>query len=75
MTETDLRVLKAFGARLRAARLKKNLSQEGLADLAGLDRTYIGGIERGERNLSLLNITKIAASLEMPPADLLEGLE
>lgn len=73
MNDIDIQVLKAFGAQVRAARLKKCLSQESLADLAGLDRTYIGGVERGERNLSLLNITKIAAALEISPSDLLEG--
>lgn len=55
-----------FGARIRYLRLKAGLSQEVLADLCGLDRTYIGGIERGERNPSLINIGKIAAALRVP---------
>ena len=52
-----------FGRRLRELRTKKGLSQEALALDCGLDRTYIGGIERGERNVSLVNIEKIAAAL------------
>jgi transcriptional regulator with XRE-family HTH domain len=52
-----------FGARLRMLRKKKGLSQEAFADLCGLHRTYIGAIERGERNISLENIEKIARAL------------
>lgn len=63
-----------FGFRVRAIREKKGLSQEQLAGLADLDRTYISGIERGIRNLSLLNIVKIADALNVPPSELLKGL-
>lgn len=52
-----------FGARVRTLREKKGLSQEAFADLCGLHRTYIGAVERGERNLSLENIEKIAKAL------------
>lgn len=52
-----------FGARVRMLRTKKGLSQEAFADLCGLHRTYIGAIERGERNISLENIGKIARAL------------
>lgn len=52
-----------FGKRLRELRTAKGLSQEALALASELDRTYIGGIERGERNVSLVNIEKIAAGL------------
>ena len=52
-----------FGARVRMLRKKKGFSQEAFADLCGLHRTYIGAIERGERNISLENIEKIARSL------------
>lgn len=61
-----------FGERVRVLRQARCLSQEGLALAAGLDRTYIGGVERGERNISLLNIQKIAQALDVSPADLLK---
>ena len=59
-----------FGTHLRALRHDKGLSQEGLALLCNLDRTYIGGVERGERNISLLNIYRIATALKIPAHDL-----
>lgn len=65
---TDIK--EKFGARIRSVRLERGLSQEDFADLCGLDRTYIGGIERGERNVSLVNIDKIAQALGLPAADL-----
>ncbi|MFT9017637.1 helix-turn-helix domain-containing protein [Acetobacter malorum] len=55
--------LKEFGARIRQIRKAKGFSQEELASACELDRTYIGGIERGERNISLLNIKKIGTAL------------
>ena len=60
----------AFGQRVRELRTKKGLSQEALALVCELDRTYIGGVERGERNISLLNIYKIAAALGVPAKEL-----
>jgi transcriptional regulator with XRE-family HTH domain len=60
-----------FGLRVRETRKQKSISQEGLALACGLDRTYIGGVERGERNISLINIHKIAAALGILPRDLL----
>jgi transcriptional regulator with XRE-family HTH domain len=60
----------AFGQRVRELRTEKGLSQEALALACDLDRTYIGGIERGERNVSLVNIQKIAEALEVPARDL-----
>jgi transcriptional regulator with XRE-family HTH domain len=65
--------LKIFGEQVRIWRGIRNLSQEELADKCELHRTYIGGIERGERNVALLNILKIAAALEVPPANCLKG--
>lgn len=56
---------------LRIIRLLRNLSQEALADLVGLDRSYVGSIERAERNLSLDNLEKIARALGVSPPDLL----
>lgn len=58
---TDIKT--KFGARVRMLRKEKGLSQEVFADLCGLHRTYIGAIERGERNISLENIEKIARAL------------
>ncbi len=59
-----------FGERLRMCRKKLGISQEELADSCGLDRTYIGGVERGERNVSLLNIHKIALALRLSLSEL-----
>lgn len=56
-------IKRKFGAEIRALREKKGLSQEAFADLCGLHRTYIGAVERGERNISLENIEKIAKAL------------
>jgi len=55
-----------FGERLREIRKRKALSQQALALACDLDRTYIGGVERGERNISLLSIQRIADALGMP---------
>ena len=63
-----------FGERVRSFRAKRSLSQEQLADLAELDRTYISGIERGIRNVSLMNIVKIADALDINPSELLKGI-
>ena len=57
---------------MRSLREAKGLSQEKLAELAGLDRTYISSVERGKRNISLVNIELIAKSLGVKPAKLLE---
>jgi transcriptional regulator with XRE-family HTH domain len=59
-----------FGKRLRELRTSKNLSQEGLADLAGLDRTYVSSCERGERNLTIVSVSKLAIALGVDPAEL-----
>jgi transcriptional regulator with XRE-family HTH domain len=67
MGESDeTKLQQAFGARLRELRKQKGFSQEGLASACELDRTYIGGVERGERNVSLVNIYKIAGALGVP---------
>ncbi|WP_096601625.1 helix-turn-helix domain-containing protein [Calothrix sp. NIES-2100] len=68
----DKVILKLFGERVRTLRQSRGCSQEALALAAGLDRTYIGGVERGERNISLINIQKIACALEVSAADLLQ---
>jgi len=66
--------LKRFGARVREERERLGISQEELADRAALHRTYIGGVERGERNLGLLNVIRIARALGVAPATLLGDL-
>ncbi len=60
-----------FGQRLRAYRLEQGLSQEAFADFLGVHRTYIGGVERGERNLTLRSVERIAAKLSADPLSLL----
>ena len=63
-----------FGRALRRQRHKLGVSQEAFADLCELDRTYIGGIERGERNVALVNIEKIAKTLRLTIAELFRGV-
>ena len=67
--------LKIFGEQVRKLRKARGLSQEELAELAELHRNYIGSIERGERNVALLNIVRLAKALEVPLSKLLEGIE
>lgn len=69
-----LEILTAFGEIVRVARKAKRLSQEELAEKAGLHRTYIGMIERGEKNITLSNISKIARALEIPINELFKNL-
>jgi transcriptional regulator with XRE-family HTH domain len=59
---------------MRELRLAKAVSQEKLAEIADLHRTYVGGIERGERNVSLENIVRLARALGTTPSKLLEGV-
>lgn len=60
-----------FGKKLRQVRQEKGISQEKLAELAGLHRTYVSSVERGERNISLLNIEKLSIALGVPMASLM----
>ena len=69
---TDAAYLAQFGRRVRLARSAKGLSQEQLAARAGLHRTYVSSVERGERNVSLINIRRLARALEMNMAELLQ---
>ncbi|HUB35712.1 MAG TPA: helix-turn-helix transcriptional regulator [Solirubrobacteraceae bacterium] len=62
----------AFGAAVRELRARRRLTQEALAQRCDMDRTYLSGIERGVRNPSLANILRIAASLEVAPAELFD---
>lgn len=67
--------LKLFGEQVRRLRKARGLSQEELAELADMHRNYIGGIERGERNVALLNILRLAKALGVSLSELLEGIE
>ena len=67
-------ICKKFGCKIRELRHAQGMSQEALAEKSGLHRTYIGGIERGERNISLINIEKIAKALDLQLVDVVDGL-
>jgi len=70
MVEKSTVLQKNFGKRVRELRNKADLSQEKLGFETGLDRTYISGIERGERNPSLKNISRLAKALKIPLSEL-----
>lgn len=73
MPATELS-LKKFGANVRARREALDLTQEQLAERADLDRTYISGVERGVRNLSLNSVVRIAKALKTSASELCEGV-
>jgi len=62
-----------FGRRIREERLKKGISQERLGEIARVHRTYIGMIERGEKNITLLNMEKLAMALDLELSKLIEN--
>ena len=64
----------SFGKNVRKLRLDRGLSQEKLAELADLHRNYVGGVERGERNIAIINIVRLARALKVKPAKLLETI-
>lgn len=66
-------LLVQLGAEVRAKRTAIGLSQEALADASGIERSHMGKIERGERNVTFLNITRIAGALETKPSELLKS--
>lgn len=72
MTNPDPRIV--YGRRVRKLRAERKLSQEKLAELADLHRNYVGGVERGERNVSLINIVKIAKALRISLSEMFKGL-
>lgn len=73
--EERLPVLLAFGHAVRQARKAQGFSQEAFADHCGIDRSYMGCVERGERNLALVNIEKIIKALGMEPSEFFKALD
>ena len=71
--EGDLQ--RTVGRNLRAYRLARGLSQEAFADVVGVHRTYMGGVERGERNLTLKSVERIAGRIALDPLELLRPAE
>ena len=65
---------KIYGRTIRTLRQAKGLSQESLAELCSLHRTYVGAVERGERNVSLLNIVALARALDVPASRTMRGV-
>jgi transcriptional regulator with XRE-family HTH domain len=65
----------AFGERVRKRRHQLGKSQEQLADDSGLHWSYVGQVERGQRNVSLHNIVKLAAALQIDPGELVQGIK
>jgi transcriptional regulator with XRE-family HTH domain len=68
-------VLSRLGRRVRALRAERGISQERLAAMAQLHRTYVSGVERGKRNVSLVNLARIAHALQVSLSDLLVGVD
>lgn len=73
MKQPDSDILDVFARNVRIRRMNLGISQEKLAELANLHRTYIGMIERSEKNITLKNIQKISSALGVSPADLLSS--
>ena len=65
-------MLLALGSAIRSIRTEQGMSQESLANNAALDRSYMGGVERGEHNLTVMSLVKIADQLQVKPSDLLQ---
>jgi transcriptional regulator with XRE-family HTH domain len=77
MSTTDKtlnRLVANLGEAIRERRLRKNISQEALAEIADFDRTYISLLERGARNPSFTNLCRVAAALNVTPSELLNGI-
>jgi transcriptional regulator with XRE-family HTH domain len=75
MMDSGAEIKVRFGKRVRQLRKERGLSQEAFADSCELDRTYLGGVERGERNISLVNISKIALGLDITISDLFRSIK
>ncbi|KQI66892.1 hypothetical protein AN189_18350 [Loktanella sp. 3ANDIMAR09] len=66
--------LQKLGSKIRELRSARGFSQESFADACGLDRTYVGGVERGERNLGFKNLLRISEALNVEPSELLANI-
>ncbi len=73
MNLDDRRFLRALGSRVREHRRARGLTQAELGSRCALHRTFVGSVERGERNLSVLNLRRLARVLRVPPSDLFPG--
>jgi transcriptional regulator with XRE-family HTH domain len=71
----DAQLVKGFGAVVRQLRKERGVSQEGLATKAGIDRAYMGSLERGRRNPSLTTIARVARGLDLPISELIREME
>lgn len=67
--------LETFGTAVRSHRKAMGYSQEAFGDACGIDRSYMGGIERGEHNLALVNILKIIEALNIQPSEFFKSLD
>jgi transcriptional regulator with XRE-family HTH domain len=74
-TVKDEANLKPLGTAVRSLRQERGLTQEDLAGATELHRNHIGGIERGERNITIVTLFRLAHALKVPPADLLKGYD
>ena len=75
MQRTKNPALVKLGENIRKIREEHEISQEELAEKADLDRTYVGGVERGERNLTILSTLKLCRALDVELCDLVEGVK
>ena len=75
MNRDDKQFLQRLGFRIRERRTARNLTQAALAEQCGLHRTFVGSVERGERNVAVLSLRKIATALRVTPAELLADPE
>jgi len=75
VTADEPETLVRFGAAVRSVRIERGMSQERLAELASVHRTYVGSVERGERNISLVNIARLASALGIKTSELLVRTE
>ena len=71
----DAKIKTEFGKALRKFRMAAGLSQEALADLAGIHRNYVGDVERGERNIAIVNLVRLAAALRIPLSRIIQEME